>query len=256
MATESTKQGRLAGKVAVITGGNSGIGLATALLFQKEGAEVAFIGRDPKTVASTVEALGGKALGFVGDVSKQKDLDAFYAKIKGRFDRIDVLFANAGIGGGTSIAETTEEEIDTIFGVNFKGAFFSVQKALPLLRKGSSVIVTSSVADQIGMPGMVVYAASKAAIRSFVRGFAAEYVGQGIRINTVSPGPIETPIFARSGASKQEIDEFKKQFTDVIPMKRIGTSEEVAKAALFLASDDSSFTTGAEIMVDGGLTQI
>jgi NAD(P)-dependent dehydrogenase (short-subunit alcohol dehydrogenase family) len=256
MSAVSKKEGRLAGKVAVITGGNSGIGLASALLFQKEGAKIALLGRDKKTVSSAIEALGADALGFVGDVSSQKDLQEFYRQVKERFDRIDVLFVNAGVYGTQPFAEVTDESFDHIFDINVKGAFYSVQKALPLLHKGASIVITTSVVDQKGLPGASIYSASKAAVRSFVRVFATELLEKGIRVNAVAPGPTETPIFARTGATTEQLAQMKEHLTSRVPMNRLGTSDEVAKAALFLASDDSSFTTGAEIMVDGGITQL
>jgi NAD(P)-dependent dehydrogenase (short-subunit alcohol dehydrogenase family) len=188
-------------------------------------------------------------------VSSTKDLESFYAQVKERFGRIDILFANAGIAASMPFAATSEELLKQVLDINVKGVFYTVQKALPLLSKGSSVILTTSIVNQLGMAGTSAYAASKAAVRAFVRVFAAELVDQGIRVNAVSPGPTETPILGRSGLSAEQVTQVKDHLENVIPMKRMGTSEEVAKAVLFFASDDSSFTTGEELMVDGGMTQ-
>ena len=246
---------KLAGKVAVITGGNSGIGLATAKLFKSEGAKIAFIGRDQKTITDTIESLGGNDFGFKGDVTSQVELTEFFRQVKSRFGKIDVLFANAGISKTALIAETSQEFYDEMFAINVRGIFFTVQKALPLLQRGSSIVITTSVVNQMGFVNSSVYSATKAATRSFVRCFAAELLDQGIRVNAVSPGPIDTPIMAKGGADPKTLATTIEHVKNMIPMKRTGTADEVAKAVLFMASDDSSFTTGEELMVDGGLTQ-
>ena len=253
---KNVSQGRLDGKTAVVTGGNSGIGLAAARLFQAEGAKVALIGRDRKTVEATVEALGPSAWGFTGDVTKRNDLEGFFAQVKERFGKVDLLFVNAGIAKQASIADTTEAFLDEMFDINVKGSFYTVQKALPLLSRGSSVIMTTSVAGETGNANLSAYGATKAALRSFVRSFAAELVDQGIRVNAVSPGPIATNVISRNGVGAKQVAQFQAVVAQSIPMKRIGQPEEVAKAVLFLATEDSSFTTGAEIMVDGGINQI
>jgi NAD(P)-dependent dehydrogenase (short-subunit alcohol dehydrogenase family) len=246
---------KLQNKFAVITGGNSGIGLAAAILFREEGASIAFLGRDQKTVSETAAKLGGESLGVVGDVTSSPALDSFYQQVKERFGKIDVLFVNAGVSAYTPTGKVTEEFYDRIFNINVKGAFFTVQKALPLMTNGSSIIFTTSVTNQLGIPGSAVYGASKAAVRAFTRVMAAELLSRGIRVNAVSPGSTETPIVARRLKTPEEVAAAKIAMANANPMKRLATAEEVAKAVLFLASEDSSFTTGEEIMVDGGLTQ-
>jgi len=247
---------RFEGKIAVITGGNSGIGLGTAKMFVQEGAKVAFIGRDQKTIDSTLEILGSGHLGYKGDVTSQTDLEGFFQAIKEKYGKIDTLFVNAGISKTASIANTSEAFYDEMFNINIKGAFFTVQHALPLMSKGTSIVLTSSIMAHTGMPDSSVYSASKAALRSFTRSFASELLPQGIRVNAVGPGPITTPIMVRNAEDPVAMAAMMEHVTGVIPMRRMGTPEEVAKAVLFLASDDSSFTTGIEIAVDGGMANI
>jgi NAD(P)-dependent dehydrogenase (short-subunit alcohol dehydrogenase family) len=242
--------GKLQGKVAVITGGTEGIGLATAHLFVKEGAYVFITGRRQKELDEAVTAIGSNVTGVQGDVAKLTDLDRLYetvGKVKGR---IDIIFANAGVGEFVPIAEVSEEHFDKVFEINVKGALFTVQKGLPLLNDGGSIILTGSVAGVKGTPGFGVYAASKAAIRSFVRTWTTDLKDRHIRSNVVSPGPIRTPLLNR-----QSVDAIER-IVSTIPMGRMGTPDEVAKAALYLASDDSSFITGIELFVDGGRAQI
>lgn len=241
--------GKLQGKVAVITGGTTGIGLATAKLFVKEGAHVFITGRRQKELDDAVEAIGGSVTGVQGDVAKPADLDRLYERVR-KMGRIDVLFANAGIGGFVSLAGITEEYFDNTFNINVRGTLFTVQKSLPLLNDGASIILTGSVAGVKGTPDFGVYAASKAAIRSFVRTWTSELKDRRIRSNVVSPGPIRTPIIDR------QPPETMARILSTIPMGRIGEPDEVAKTALFLASDDSSFITGIELFVDGGRAQI
>jgi NAD(P)-dependent dehydrogenase (short-subunit alcohol dehydrogenase family) len=242
--------GKLQGKVAVITGGSTGIGLATAKLFVREGAHVFITGRRQKELDEAVKAIGTNVSGVQGDVAKLTDLDRLYetvSKVKGR---VDVIFANAGVGEFVPFGAVTEEHFDKLFDINVKGALFTVQKALPLLNDGGSIILNGSVASVKGTAAFGVYAASKAAIRSFVRTWTTELKDRRIRSNVVSPGPINTPL-----ASRQSVDVIAR-IVSTVPMGRMGEPEEVARAALFLASDDSSFITGIELFVDGGRAQV
>jgi NAD(P)-dependent dehydrogenase (short-subunit alcohol dehydrogenase family) len=248
--------GKLEGKVAVITGGNSGMGLATAQRFVAEGAYVFITGRRQAELDKAVKQIGRNVTGVRGDVSDLADLDRLYATVKEKKGVIDVLFANAGIGSFAPIGSITEEHFDGIFGINVRGLLFSVQKALPLFQDGGSIILNASVASIGGMEGASVYSASKAAVRSFARGWTNDLKGRKIRVNTLSPGPIDTPIFEKGGNSKEEAEAFKSYIVGKVPLGRIGTSEEIANVALFLASDDSSFVTGVELFVDGGSAQV
>jgi NAD(P)-dependent dehydrogenase (short-subunit alcohol dehydrogenase family) len=247
---------RLEGKVAVITGGNSGIGLATAKRFQDEGARVAIAGRDPKTLDEATRALGNGVLAVRSDVAHLPDLDKLYAEVSKKLGKIDILFVNAGVAKFAPLANTSETLYDENFDINTKGAFFTIQKALPFLNDGSSIILNTSIAGQLGTENTSAYSATKAALRSFARTAAAELVGRGIRVNVVAPGPIETPIIGRTGLSKEAIAEFSNTLATKVPMKRFGKPEEVAGAVAFLASSDASFITGVEINIDGGLAQI
>jgi NAD(P)-dependent dehydrogenase (short-subunit alcohol dehydrogenase family) len=241
--------GKLEGKVAVITGGTAGIGLAAAKLFAAEGAYVFITGRRQKELDDAVKEIGDNVTGVQGDVANLADLDRLYETVAAN-GRIDILFANAGVGEFARLEDATEEHFDKIFGINVKGALFTVQKALPLLNDGGSIILTGSVASVKGTPAFAVYGASKAAIRNFVRGWTVELKDRRIRSNVLSPGPIATP---QSVAGPRENME---RLVSTIPMGRMGEPGEVAKAALFLASDDSSFVTGIELFVDGGRAQI
>jgi NAD(P)-dependent dehydrogenase (short-subunit alcohol dehydrogenase family) len=247
---------RLEGRVAVITGGSSGIGLASAKLFQAEGATVVVVGQNPKTLESAKRDLGEKAFALQADVSKLSDLDRIFSEVKGKLGRIDVLFANAGVANFVPFSNVSESFYDTIMDINVKGLFFTVQKAVPLMRKGGSIILTSSSIQQRAMPGGSVYAASKAAVRSLGRGFAADLADSGIRVNVLTPGPVETPIFGKMGLSTEQLQAMREGIGTRVPVKRIGHPDELAKAALFLASDDSSFVFGAELCVDGGMAQL
>jgi NAD(P)-dependent dehydrogenase (short-subunit alcohol dehydrogenase family) len=241
---------RLEGKIAVITGGTEGIGLATAKLFVEEGAYVFITGRRQKELDAAVKAIGGNISGVQGDIAQLADLDRLYetvSKVKGR---IDVVFANAGVGEFVPFGAVTEEHFDKLFNVNVRGTLFTVQKALPLLKDGGSIILNGSVASVKGTGGFSVYAASKAAIRSFVRTWTTDLKDRRIRANVVSPGPINTPLFNRQSP------EVISRIVSTIPMGRTGQPAEVAKVALFLASDDSSFVTGIELFVDGGRAQV
>lgn len=247
---------KLEGKTAVVTGGNSGIGLATAIEFSREGARVAISGRNAKTLEEAAKKIGGDVLTVVSDVSRLQDIDRLMDAVKKKFGSIDVLFVNAGIATFAPFETFTESQFDALVNVNFKGAFFTVQKALPLLNKGASILLNTSVANQIGLPTATAYSGTKAAVRSMARTLAAALIGKGIRVNAISPGPIETPIFDRLGMSSEQSADMRKNISTQIPLGRMGSSEEVARTAVFLASSDSSFVLGAEIPVDGGLSQI
>jgi len=241
--------GKLQGKVAVITGGTSGIGFATAKLFVEEGAYVFITGRRQQELNEAVEAIGSNVTGVQGDVCKLDDLDRLYETVKAK-GRIDIIFANAGAAGVVPLGEVTEEFYDNIFNTNVKGTLFTVQKALPLLNDGGSIILNGTVASVKGTPGFWVYGASKAALRNFVRAWSVELKDRHIRSNVLSPGPTDAPIVV--GQPEETI----VGIVSCIPMGRMGEPDEIAKAALFLASDESSFVMGLEIFVDGGRAQI
>jgi NAD(P)-dependent dehydrogenase (short-subunit alcohol dehydrogenase family) len=242
--------GKLQGKVAVITGGTTGIGLAAAKLFVAEGAYVFITGRRKKELDDAVHEIGDNVSGIQGDVANLDDLDRLYETVGAR-GRIDIVFANAGVGELAPLEGVTEEHFDKIFNVNVKGTLFTVQKALPILNDGGSIILTGSVASVKGTEAFAVYGASKAAIRNFVRGWTVELKNRRIRSNVLSPGPIATPLLMATRSH-----DVIEKIVSTIPMGRIGEVDEVAKAALFLASDDSSFVTGIELFVDGGRAQI
>ena len=247
---------KLDGKVAVVTGGNSGIGLAIAKAFREEGALVAILGRNPETLESASKELGKGSFAVQGDVSKIKDIDHLYAETVRNFGNIDVLVANAGIGEFIPVDSADESHFDRVVNINFKGAYFTAQRSLEYLNKGASIILTSSALNQMGWPGTSVYSATKAAVRSLARSFSADLLPKGIRVNTLSPGPIETPIFERLGLPPEELTGFKAQVTDQHPMKRFGRPEEMASVAVFLASDDSTYVVGADLVADGGMSQL
>src|ERR1700751_2806832 len=226
--TRETDMKRLEGKVAVVTGGNSGIGLATAKGLQEEGAGLAISGRSKKTLDEAVRTMGNGVVAVQADVAKLADVDKLYAEVSQKLGKIDVLFVNAGVAKFAPLAETSESTYDEQFDINIKGAYFTIQKALPLLNDGASIILNTSVADIKGTAGTSAYSATKAALRSLARTAAAELAGRGIRVNTVAPGPIVTPIIERTGLSKEAIDEFAKGLVARIPMKRFGQPEEVA----------------------------
>ena len=247
---------RLEGKVAVVTGGNSGIGLASAKRLHDEGARVAISGRSQKTLDEAVQYIGDGTLGVQSDVAHLPEIDSFFKEVTKKFGRIDVLFANAGVAEFIPFEATTEQKYDWMFDINAKGTYFTVQKALPHLNDGASVILNTSVVSHQGLPNGTVYAATKAAMRSFTRSLAGALVGRNIRVNAVAPGPIATPIISRTGAPQTVIDEITKILIATVPMKRLGTPEEVAATVAFLASSDASYLTGVEIDVDGGRGQI
>jgi len=247
---------RFAGKVAVVTGGNSGIGLATAKRFSDEGAKVAISGRSQKTLDEAVKYIGNGVLAVKGDVAKLADLDRFYSAVAQKLGKIDVLFVNAGVAKFVPVGQADEPHFDEIFDINVKGAYFTIQKALPYLNDGASIVLNTSVAGIKGTANASVYSATKAALRSFSRTLTTELVERRIRINSVAPGPIETPIFGRIGLSKQEVDQFAERILAAVPLRRFGKPEEVASAVAFLASSDASYITGVELHVDGGMGQV
>jgi NAD(P)-dependent dehydrogenase (short-subunit alcohol dehydrogenase family) len=246
---------RLEGKTALVTGGNSGIGLATARLFIAEGARVAITGRSRTTLHAAAKELGKNLLAFQADALDTKACETVFKTIKEQFGHLDVVFANAGIGKAASIAETSEELFDEVLRVNLTGSFLTVKSALPLLRSGSSIILNGSVGAFVGYPpGAGFYAASKGGMHSMTRAMATELSPLGIRINIVAPGPIKTRISERSGLPAEQVAAIRRKLQSTVPLGRLGEAEEVAKVVLFLASDDSSYVHASEIVVDGGLT--
>ena len=243
---------RLNGKIAVVTGGNSGIGLATAIRFAAEGAQVVIVGRRQEELDKALQLIGPEAIAIQGDISNLDDLERIFTQVKAAKGRVDVLFANAGLGDFQPIGSITEESFDRTFGINVKGTLFTVQKALPLMSAGSSVILTGSM----GTPAFSVYSATKAALRNFARSWALDLKGTGVRVNVLSPGPISTPGLDLALSGTGQKDAIIDDMTAQVPLGRIGKPEEVAAAALFLASDESSFMTGSEMFVDGGFAQV
>ena len=249
--------GKLEDKVAVITGGSSGIGLATAKRFVKEGAHVVIAGRQEKELKVAAAFIEINVTTVAGDVSRLEDLDRLYAVVKEKHGHIDILFANAGAGTIAPLEVATEAHFDQTFDVNVKGTFFTVQKALPLFKDGGSIILTSSVANVMGLPGFSAYAASKAAVRNFARAWTMELKDRKIRVNCVSPGPTETVGLEKTtGLTAEQAKQAAAQYASQIPMGRRGKPEEIAAAVVFLASDESSFITGIDLCVDGGIAQV
>jgi len=255
--TESIPK-RLDGKIAVITGGNSGIGLATAQRLVQEGAFVFITGRRQDELDKAVKQIGGNVMGVQGDVSNTADLDRLYETVKQQKGRIDILFANAGVADVAPLGSITESHFDKIFSINLKGLLFTVQKALPLFQDGGSIILAASVGGSKGFEGVSVYSATKAAVRSFARSWTVDLKHRKIRVNAVSPGMISTPMLSGQGMglSEEQVEQFKKSVLNNVPLGRVGNPDEIAKAVAFLASDDSSYITGIELFVDGGLAQI
>ena len=247
---------RLSGKIALVTGGNSGIGLATAKAFANEGAHVVITGRNQETLDQAAADIGGDVLAIQGDVSDLSHLDDVVAQIKEKHGRLDVIFANAGVGIPTPLAEVTEEHFDMHFNINVKGLLFTIQKSLSLLSEGASIILNASIVKDKGFPGFSVYSATKGAVRTLARALTAELKDQGIRVNTISPGPIATPIFDRMGLPKEAQDEFGQNVVSMVPAGRFGEPNEIAQAAVYLASDESKYTAGIDLPVDGGLAQV
>jgi len=248
--------GKLEGKIALVTGGNSGIGLATAKQFVNEGAYVFITGRRDPELAAAVKEIGRNVTGVQGDVSKLGDLDRLFAQIKREKGRLDIVFGNAGIAEYATLGKITEEHYDSIFNVNVKGLLFTVQKALALLPDGASIILNASIVASKGLPADSVYSATKAAVRSFARTWTTDLKDRRIRVNAVSPGPINTPGLNGLAASTGAPEEQLKKLANGVPLGRLGTPHEIAKAVVFLASDDSSYITGTELFVDGGFAQV
>jgi NAD(P)-dependent dehydrogenase (short-subunit alcohol dehydrogenase family) len=248
--------GKLDGKLALITGGTSGIGLATAKRFVNEGAYVFITGRRDPELAAAVKEIGRDATGVQGDVSNLDDLDRLFAQIKGEKGKLDIVFANAGIAKYAPFGRITEEFYDSIFDINVKGVLFTVQKALPLMPDGASIILNASVVGSKGLSSNSVYSATKAAIRSFARTWTTDLKDRRIRVNAVSPGTIDTPGLSDLLASSDAGEQRKKMIATSVPLGRFGTPDEIAKAVVFLASDDSSYVTGTELFVDGGFAQV
>jgi len=248
---------KLAGKVAVVTGGSSGIGLATAQRFVDEGAYVFITGRRQNELDAAVKQIGRNITGVQGDVAKLADIDKLYAAVKEQEGKLDVVFANAGIGELAPIGQITEEHFDKQFDVNVKGLLFTVQKALPLLQDGGAIVLNASIVSITGNPAFSVYSATKAAVRSFARTWSVDLKERKIRVNAISPGVVPTPGYNTGlGMTQEQVDQFVKSMAANVPLGRPGTTDEIAKAVLFLASDDSSYVNGIELFVDGGLAQI
>jgi NAD(P)-dependent dehydrogenase (short-subunit alcohol dehydrogenase family) len=245
---------KLKNKVAIITGGTSGIGFATAKRFIDEGAKVIITGTNPKTLEVARSELGSQADIVASDASSEKDVKALFDNVVKKHGKIDVLFLNAGIARFSPWEQHSEEDFDRQFAINVKGPWLAVKHAIPVLNDGASIIATTSVANKMGMPGASAYAATKAALQQMVRTAAAELSPRGIRVNAVSPGPIETPIFGKTGMPAEEIEQMAAGIQSQVALGRFGKSEEIANAALFLASDESSYVQGQEIVVDGGMT--
>jgi NAD(P)-dependent dehydrogenase (short-subunit alcohol dehydrogenase family) len=247
---------KLEGKIALITGGNSGIGLATAKLFVKEGAYVFITGRRNPELSAAVKEIARNVTGVQGDVSKLDDLDRLFAQIKREKGKLDIVFANAGLAKYAPFGKITEELYDSIFNINVKGVLFTVQKALPLLPDGASVILNASIVASKGLPANSVYSATKAAVRSFARTWTTDLKDRRIRVNAVSPGSINTPGLSNLLASSETGQQRLKMISNNVPLGRLGTPDEIAKAVVFLASDDSSYVTGTELFIDGGFAQV
>ncbi|MFY0575028.1 SDR family NAD(P)-dependent oxidoreductase [Cystobacter fuscus] len=256
---DTTMGNKLQGKVAVVTGGNSGIGLATAKRFAAEGARVFITGRRQAELDAAVKEIGPLATGIQGDVSKLADLDRLYEVVKQKADAVDIVFANAGTAGFAALGSITEEHFDDIFNTNVKGVLFTVQKALPLLREGASIIINGSTTSVMATPAFSVYSATKAAVRNFARNWILDLKGRPIRVNVLSPGTTRTPgshTLHTLAGGEEHVRSVYEQFAAIVPMGRMADPDEIAKVAVFLASDDSSYVNGIELFVDGGIAQI
>ena len=256
MTADETNRGKLEGKIALVTGATSGIGLATAKRFVDEGAYVFITGRRDKELTAAAEEIGRNVTGVQGDVSDLDDLDRLFAKIKQVKGRLDIVFANAGTAKYAPLGEITEEFFDSLFDVNVKGLLFTVQKALPLLKDGASIVLCASVVASKGLPSNSVYSATKAAVRSFARTWATDLRSRRIRVNAVSPGSTDTPGLNELLGSSETGQQRFKMISNVVPLGRLGRPDEIANAVVFLASDDASYVTGAELFVDGGFAQV
>ena len=246
----------LENKVAIVTGGSSGIGLGIAKRFVQEGAKVAITGRNQQTLDNAVQEIGPNGLGIRGDVSKLADLSRMYQTVVEKWGNVDILVANAGVYVLGPLVDFTEEQFDTVSDINFKGVFFTVQKALPFLNDGASVILISSTVNGKGVPNHAAYSATKAAVRSLARSFSAELLDRSIRVNTLAPGPIDTPVFDTVTRNADEAKAMMEAMGNFTPLKRVGTPQEIASAAVYLASEESAFMLGAELLLDGGLRDL
>ena len=247
---------KLSNKVALITGGTFGVELETAALFREEGAQVIVTGADPARLDAAVRRLGSDVLARGADLRIPGEIARLFDEIRRTFGRLDLLFANAGMGLAAPLEAVTEQQIDEQFTVNFKGIFFTVQKAVPLMANGGSIVLTTSFLNAVGAAGLSILSATKAAVRSLARSLGAELAARGIRVNAVSPGPISTPFHGKLGLSEKDLQAAAAGIEAQVPLRRFGEAREIAKVALFLASDDASFMTGSEVVVDGGLTQV
>lgn len=247
---------KLENKVAVITGANSGIGLATAKLFLQEGAKVVLTGRRADALDEATKDLSGDYITFVGDVSKDEDNIRLIEETTSKYGKIDILFLNAGIAPPTPTTDITADHYHQVFDINVKAPILTVKEALPHINDGGTILFTSSIVNQKGFEGLAVYSASKGALRSYARVLTNEVKSRGIRVNTIAPGPIKTPIYGKMGLPQEVVEEMGKSFAEAVPLGRFGSSEEIATTALFLASDDASFINGVEIEVDGGMSQV
>ncbi|PYS96412.1 MAG: short-chain dehydrogenase [Acidobacteria bacterium] len=247
---------RFKNKVAVVTGGNSGIGLATAKAFAREGAKVAIAGRSDATLKAAQKEIGADVLAIKADFSRVAEIGGAMDRIKERFGRIDALFVNAGIGKFAPLEQVTEAFFDETIATNLKGAFFTVQKAIPLLTRGAAIVLNASISAHMGMPGSSVYGASKAAVVSLAKTLSADLLARGIRVNVVSPGPITTPILDRMGLPEQEVRKLRERMAEQVPLKRFGEPDEIASAVLYLSSPESAYVVGTELVVDGGMIQL
>lgn len=248
--------GRLSNKTALITGGTTGIGLATARLFQQEGARVAITGQDAQRVAQAAEQLGAGALALRANVASRAEMEAVAQRLQAEFGGLDIVFANAGIAQPRPLAEIDEAHLDALIDVNFKGVVHTVQTMLPLLRNPASVVLNATTMVEVGIAGMSIYSATKAAVRSLARTLSAELVQRGIRVNAISPGLVETPIYGKLGLPPEAVKAWGEQLVAGVPVKRFGRDDEIAKAVLFLASDDSSYMLGENLLVDGGVANV
>lgn len=257
MKTDIETSKRLQGKVALVTGGTSGLGLATAKRFIAEGARVFITGRRKEALEEAIREIGGDVTGIPGDVASLTDLDRLFEEIHQKAGRLDILFANAGGGAFMPLGQVTEEHFDKYFGINVKGTLFTVQKALPLMSSGGAIVVNGSMVSKKGFPAFGVYAATKAALRSFVRTWVVDLKGTNIRVNMVSPGTVITPAYqSELGMTDEQIEGFTAQASETTPLGRTGTPDEIAKVVVFLVSEESSFVNGIELFVDGGAAQI
>lgn len=245
---------RFEGKVAVVTGGNSGIGLATAKAFAREGASVVISGRDEATLKSAEKEIGNGAMAVKADASRLADLDALVDQVKSRFKKIDALFVNAGVGKFLPFEQVTEAFYDEIMNVNVKGVFFTVQKTLPLMAPGSAVVLNASINAHKGMPGTTVYGPAKAAVHNMAKTMSADLVSKGIRVNSISPGPIASSLLKRLGMTDEQLKQTNEWILGQVPLKRFGTGDEIAEAVLYLCSPAAGFTVGSDLVIDGGMT--